>query len=237
MAGDGEGMVDAAQSGHARPRPARLLLGVVRQGPGRAARRCSTRQPTLVRHRQQPRPGPAVEHAHRDVGLHRGSGHPPADDATSPTPASTCSPDATADAQTVTVLEGAKSVAGQRLRRTRSPTRPRTAPTRAFDGDPHTAWRTGEFDDVRGDRIRIVLDHPITTDHVNLVQVLEPPNDRYITRRGDPLRRRRRAVGRRSAREPDRRRSDGARSRSARSARSRSRSATPTSVSSRSSAA
>ena len=46
----------------------------------------------------------------------------------------------------------------------------------------HTAWRTGEFDDVRGDRIRIVLDHTITTDHVNLVQVLDAPNDRFITR-------------------------------------------------------
>ena len=61
------------------------------------------------------------------------------------------------------------------------PTAPEDRPSRAFDGDPSTAWRVGEFDDVRGKRIRIVLDHPITTDHVNLVQVLRPPNERYVT--------------------------------------------------------
>ena len=44
------------------------------------------------RHRQQPRPGPAVEHAHRHVGVHRGPGHPPARARTCPTRGSTCSP-------------------------------------------------------------------------------------------------------------------------------------------------
>ncbi len=89
-------------------------------------------------------------------------------------------PNAAADAQTVTILEGARSVAADDYGNPITYT-PEDRPSRAFDGDPSTAWRVGEFDDVRGKRIRIVLDHPITTDHVNLVQVLRPPNDRYVT--------------------------------------------------------
>ena len=113
----------------------------------------------------------------------------------------------TPDAQTVTVLEGAERVAATDYGNAITYT-PEDRATRAFDGDVHTAWRTGEFDDVRGDRIRIVLDHAITTDHVNLVQVLDTPNDRFITRAlvrfdGGATR-----TGRPRSGEPDRRRAD-----------------------------
>jgi hypothetical protein len=70
---------------------------------------------------------------------------------------------------------------------------PEDRAARAFDGDVDTAWRTGAFDDVRGDRIRVVLDEPITTDRINLVQPLKKPNERWITRAelrfdgGDPI--------------------------------------------------
>ena len=33
-----------------------------------------------------------------------------------------------------------------------------------------------------GERLRVDLDQPITTDHVNLVQPLVSPNQRYITK-------------------------------------------------------
>ena len=89
-------------------------------------------------------------------------------------------PDAKSDAYTTTEMQGAKGVAASSYGNPITYT-PEDRATRAFDGDLKTAWRTGAFDDVRGDRIRIVLDHPITTDHVNLVQVLKPPNERYIT--------------------------------------------------------
>lgn len=89
-------------------------------------------------------------------------------------------PDQSPDAQTVTVLSGARAVAATSYGNAITYT-PEDRPARAFDGDPTTAWRVGQFDDVRGARIRIVLDAPITTDHVNLVQVLTPPNDRWIT--------------------------------------------------------
>ncbi len=89
-------------------------------------------------------------------------------------------PDAKEDAYTTVRLVGARSVAASNYGNPITYT-PEDRATKAFDGNLKTAWRTGAFDDVRGDRIRIVLDHPITTDHVNLVQVLQKPNERYIT--------------------------------------------------------
>ena len=51
----------------------------------------------------------------------------------------------------------------------------------ALDGDLDTAWRANAFGDARGQRIRIDLDGPITTDHVNLVQQLTGGHNRWIT--------------------------------------------------------
>ncbi len=53
--------------------------------------------------------------------------------------------------------------------------------SRAFDGDVNTAWEFGDHDHVVGEKIRLDLDQPITTDHVNLVQRLTGDNTRYIT--------------------------------------------------------
>ena len=52
---------------------------------------------------------------------------------------------------------------------------------RAFDGDVDTEWAVGEHVDPIGERVRLDLDHAITTDHVNLVQPLVGPNLRYLT--------------------------------------------------------
>ncbi len=59
---------------------------------------------------------------------------------------------------------------------------PEDRPARAFDGDVLTAWRTGAFDDVRGERILVEAEHPITAGQVNLVQVMRRPRGRWITR-------------------------------------------------------
>jgi arabinofuranan 3-O-arabinosyltransferase len=53
--------------------------------------------------------------------------------------------------------------------------------SRAFDGDVSTAWQFGTHDTVAGERLRLDLAKPISTDHVNLVQRLTGDNGRYIT--------------------------------------------------------
>ncbi len=53
--------------------------------------------------------------------------------------------------------------------------------SRAFDGDVNTAWEFGTHDHVIGERLQVALDHPITTEHVNLVQRLHGDNTRYVT--------------------------------------------------------
>ena len=42
--------------------------------------------------------------------------------------------------------------------------------SRAFDGDLSTAWQVGTHAKAVGEKLRLDLDEPITTDHVNLVQ-------------------------------------------------------------------
>ncbi|HLI74776.1 MAG TPA: alpha-(1-_3)-arabinofuranosyltransferase family protein [Acidimicrobiales bacterium] len=53
---------------------------------------------------------------------------------------------------------------------------------RAMDGDLRTAWAAGAFDNPVGQYLRVTLTHQITADHVNLVQPLYGPRNRWITR-------------------------------------------------------
>src|SRR6266542_575679 len=59
---------------------------------------------------------------------------------------------------------------------------PEDRPARALDGDLRTAWKAGDFDAVEGERIRVTLDKPVTTDHLNLVQPLYGDRNRWITK-------------------------------------------------------
>ena len=58
---------------------------------------------------------------------------------------------------------------------------PELRASRAFDGDLATSWQVGFHSKVIGDRIRLDLDAPITTDRVQLVQPVVGNVDRYIT--------------------------------------------------------
>jgi arabinofuranan 3-O-arabinosyltransferase len=53
--------------------------------------------------------------------------------------------------------------------------------SRAFDGNIDTAWEVGAHTKVIGESLRLVVDRPITTDHLNLVQPQVGPNERYLT--------------------------------------------------------
>src|SRR5439155_431596 len=52
----------------------------------------------------------------------------------------------------------------------------------AFDADPLTAWRVGAFGDPVGERLRIELAHPVTLDHLTVLQPVNGPRNRYVTR-------------------------------------------------------
>ena len=59
---------------------------------------------------------------------------------------------------------------------------PEDRPARAMDGDLRTAWKVGDFAPVNGEHIRVTLDHPVTTDHINVVQPLYGDRNRWITK-------------------------------------------------------
>ena len=52
-------------------------------------------------------------------------------------------------------------------------------PVNAIDGDPRTAWTTGGFSDAVGDRLVVTYTHPITADHIDLLQA---SGNRWITK-------------------------------------------------------
>ena len=52
-------------------------------------------------------------------------------------------------------------------------------PFNAIDSDPRTAWTTGGFSDVVGDRLTITYTRPISADHVDLLQTV---GNRWITK-------------------------------------------------------
>ncbi len=58
--------------------------------------------------------------------------------------------------------------------------RPEDRATAAFDGDPATAWRVGGAD-PQGNWVRLRPDRPVRADHVTLVQPLDLPRDRQVT--------------------------------------------------------
>ncbi len=51
-------------------------------------------------------------------------------------------------------------------------------PVNAIDGDPRTAWSTGGYSEVVGDRLRVDYRHPVTADHIDLSQLR---GNRFIT--------------------------------------------------------
>ena len=186
------------------------------------------------RHRQQPRPGPPLEHGHRHARA-----TPRARARTRSTKDLSDArldmfPDAKPNAYTTTELRGREGASPRATTATRSRTRPRTAPTRAFDGD--VAHRVADRR-VRRRARRPDPDRARPPDHDRPREPRPGARSRRTSATSPhatlTLRRWRRPVdvdlGPAVA---DRRRPDRDASRSARSARSRSRSATRTSASS-----
>ena len=59
---------------------------------------------------------------------------------------------------------------------------PEDRPAMALDGDPQTAWRVGAFSPVEGERLVVRLAAPVTADHLTLLQPVNGPRNRWITK-------------------------------------------------------
>lgn len=89
-------------------------------------------------------------------------------------------PAATDDARTVALHRGgitanATSYGG------RNEYLPEDRPANAVDGDPSTAWRAGRYDPVRGERLELRLEAPVSTSSLTFLAA-PPPINRWITR-------------------------------------------------------
>jgi len=88
-------------------------------------------------------------------------------------------PDESEDDQTLTEQRGGATVAASAYGNGVSFT-PGDRAVGAFDDDPDTAWRVAAFDDPVGEFLRLVVDEPLTTDRIGLLQVQGPKN-RHLT--------------------------------------------------------
>ncbi len=58
---------------------------------------------------------------------------------------------------------------------------PDDRPANAMDGDPQSAWRVGALEDPTGAHLDIAIDHPVTTDHIQLLQPINLVRNRWLT--------------------------------------------------------
>ncbi|GIU87536.1 MAG: hypothetical protein KatS3mg009_2051 [Acidimicrobiia bacterium] len=190
MAGDGEGLVDAAAVGlldragivqyaasFTDPDALAAAVGddtvlVLTDSNRRRARRW-----TSVRDNLGVTERPGEEPLREDLGDARLDVFPGAGDAS----------------RTTVEHRGVRAVAATSYGNTITYT-PEDSAAKAFDGDLGTDWRAAAFGPGIGERLRLELDGAITTDHVNLVQPQVRSRDRYVTEvelrfdGGDPVR-------------------------------------------------
>ncbi len=88
-------------------------------------------------------------------------------------------PDRGDEVKTVAEYDGVASVQASHYGNPVSYT-PEERPVNAFDGNLSTQWRVGAFDDVDGERIVLRTDAPVAADRINLVQPLSPLGNRTI---------------------------------------------------------
>jgi hypothetical protein len=178
IAGDGEGLVDAANVG--------LLAGA-----GVARYSASYPNPADLRDAIEPDMTLVLTDQNRDrariwSAVHENAGYteqageqPLVDDPNNNQ--LPLFPGARADAMTTVRQRGIKSIRASAYGNTITYT-PEDRAVRALDGDVETAWRAAALGKGVGQFIRLDLAEPITTDHVNLVQPVNGGRNRWITK-------------------------------------------------------
>ena len=176
LSGDGDGIVDLASVGGLDP--SRVVLESAAFGARALQRRIASNDPLVVTdtNRLRARRWSTITDT---VGYTEGPGNHPISFDESDARLDMF-PKAKRAASTTVALRGARRVGATDYGNPISYT-PEDRAALAFDGDVLTAWKTGAFKDVRGDRILVETKRPISTDHVNLVQVISGPRARWIT--------------------------------------------------------
>jgi hypothetical protein len=178
LAGDGEGIVDAATVGLLdRPRPVLYSAGLA--GDGAGMRRALAAGADLVLTDTNRRRARQWKTVHDNTGYTEQAGEEQlADDpfdARLP-----LFPDAGDDAFTVAEQRGVRRVQATHYGNSLFYT-PEDRPVHAFDGERSTAWRASGFDNPRGERLEIELRAPVTTRRVRLLQPVTGDRNRWIT--------------------------------------------------------
>ncbi len=180
LSGDGEGIVDAASVGLLPGSDRAVLYSATFAGDPKQLEREIDRDATLVvtdSNRKRARRWSTVRD---NTGYtETASEQPLVEDLTDAR--LEVFPDAGPDAYTTVEERGVKLVRASGYGNPISYT-PEDRPARAFDGDTFTAWKVGAFSPVDGEHLEVRLDEPITTDRINLVQPLNGPRDRWITK-------------------------------------------------------
>ncbi len=178
VAGDGEGFIDAADAGVLAGNGVVLSAATYANDPARL-RKLAGPHATLVLTDENRKRGRRWSTVLDNLGYTEQAGETPLTKDVSDNRLDVF-PGAGDRSYTVVEQQGVRSVQATAYGNPISFT-PEDRPARAFDGDLNTGWSVGAFDRVVGQRIELETLHPITTDHIGVVQVLHGPRDRYIT--------------------------------------------------------
>ncbi|MCC5953522.1 MAG: DUF3367 domain-containing protein [Acidimicrobiia bacterium] len=183
LAGDGEGVVDAASVGVVSPDQLLLYAASVAADEALLDQSLAAGADLVVtdtNRRRSQRWGALRE----NTGYTERAGETPIDDPSDQR--LEVFPEADDDSATVSswqVAEGATIGAVVTATAYGNPITftPDDRPANALDGDSQTAWRVGAIDEARGERLRIELDEAVTADHIEVLQPVNLERNRWIT--------------------------------------------------------
>ncbi len=178
LAGDGDGLVQAAGAGIVDPNQAIFYAGTFAADPDALQARLDEGADLVVTdsNRKRARRWSAVR---ENEGYTERAGEEPLVDEPGDNRLQVF-PDAGDDSFTVSEQRGGTTVSATHYGNPITFT-PGERAALAMDGDPATAWRVGAFSDVEGERLEIELDEPLTTDRISFLQPQNGVRNRTIT--------------------------------------------------------
>lgn len=178
--GDASGIAEAADAGLLSGSPAIVYAGTLDTDPS-LERSALGSHPTIVVTDTDKKRAFRWDSIEQDAGVTLTAGEPeqqPNDPNDSPLD---LFPTAPADAQTVAVDNGVRSVTASSYGDDVTYL-PEDQAANAIDGNPDTAWETGGFFPPEGQWWQVALDRPVTTNAIEVVQPTRTSgSDRYIT--------------------------------------------------------